>query len=184
MTDLENLTSQRYADDKSFFDWWKQLIELTSTIQRCGFVDIYYIRAFFVHLYELMVSGRIYVQYAKSWGWSVQDARYEQFDRLCKMITEEITENEFFMINYYRNCACHIHLIKYSWLNKNYEFRKNEETKVFHKLDGSEYRLTQNEVMEIAKTVIGKYGFGEDRFKRELFNRLSPFILKENPFLD
>lgn len=182
MKEYSNIDLQRYCDDEMFFHWWKELIEITLTLKKGGLLDRYYVRAFFVHLYELMISGQDYAQYAKSWN--AKDVRYTQFELLCKMISEEITEDEFFMIHYYRNCACHIHLSHYSWLNNKKELRSEENTKKFHKKDGTEYRLSQNEVMEIVKRVIGKYGLGEDLFKSNLFKRLSPLILKENPFVD
>lgn len=180
MKEYGDIEGQRYCDDWMFFSWWENLIEITSILEEKGLLDKYYVRAFFVHLYELIISGRNYVQYAKSWN--ERDIRYTQFEELCKNIFEEITEAEFFMIHYYRNSACHIHLTKYSWLDKNKELKSKKE--LFYKLDGAKYYLSQNEIMDIAKNIIGEYGLGENLFKSKLFKRLSRLILKRNPFID
>lgn len=179
MTDIEKIETQRFSDDVIFFNWWKNLIELTDIITEDSFINNkYYIRSFFIHLYELISSGVEYSYYAQSWN--PQDVRYVKFDDFIKDILDSISEDEFFMITYYRNCGCHIFLSHYSWL-KTYDspqLKPADMPMKFKRKDRSFYNLTQEEIRLTVKRVIGDFGLGEDLFKRELINKLSPIIKK------
>lgn len=163
----------------SFFECWRNLIDLTNKLSEDCFLDKYYIRTFFIHLYELIVSGIEYSQYAQTWN--SQDVRYKKFDEFINAILGNISEDEFFMITYYRNCGCHIFLTHYSWL-KSYasdQVRLDEKKRKFKRKNGSIYYLSKEEIKDVAKRVIGKFGTEQDLFKRGLFYRLSPIILNE-----
>lgn len=181
MNDIEKLEAQRFSDDCLFFEWWRNLIELNEIITEDWFLNKFYIRSFFIHLYELIVSGSQYSHYAKRWN--PQDLRYDKYDKFIIDLLNNISEDEFFMIAYYRNCGCHIFLSHYSWL-KTYDSDQVKPADMpmrFKKKDGSLYTLTQEEIRNTVKRVIGEYGLGEDRFKRALFKRLSSIIQKAHP---
>lgn len=178
MTDIEKLETQRFSDDCLFFEWWRNIIELNDMLTEDWFLNKYYIRSFFIHLYELIVSGVEYSHYARTWN--KKDLRYSRFEEFINVILDNISEDEFFMITYYRNSGCHIFLSHYSWI-KSYnsdQLKPAEKPMNFRKKDGATYTLTQEEIRNTVKRVIGDYGLGQDLFKRNLFKRLSPIILK------
>lgn len=178
MNDLDKLDTQRYVGDHLFVEWWINLIKITKELQENLFVDTFYLRSFFVHLYELFVSGKQYSNYAKSWN--PDDPKYLIFDQLHTELSTVITEDDFFMINYYRHSACHIFVSHYSWL-KSYnsdQVKLESEKFKFTKKDGTVYSLSQDEIREKAKRLIGKYGTEEDIYKRNLVKRLSPIIYR------
>lgn len=180
MNNNDKIDTQRYVDDHLFVDWWIKLIELTKKLEDDLFLDVFYIRYFFIILYELLVSGKVYSTYAKTWN--SEDPKYILFDELHTRLSDVITEDDFFMINYYRNSACHIFVSHYSWLNSYNSDKIKPENKQmkFKRKDGSDYYLSQEEIRSIAKRVIGKYGTSEEIYKRDLFSRLSPIILPKN----
>lgn len=65
------------------------------------------------------------------------------------MITEikqEITDDEYFMLQYYRNCSCHIFLTKYSLLDENNNLKNIKQKETFYDKNGNKYKLTQSDI--------------------------------------
>lgn len=139
MTDIDKLETQRYVDDHLFVVWWVNLIKLTQNLEEDLFMDVFHIRSFFVHLYELFVTGKEYSNYAKIWN--PNDQKYQIFDKFHNNLSAVISEDDFFMINYYRHCACHIFVSHYSWL-KSYtsdQVKLDSDKLKFKKKDGTVY---------------------------------------------
>ncbi len=176
MTDTDKLENQRYIDDHLFVEWWVNLIKITQKLEEDLFLDEFLIRSFFVHLYEIFVSGKEYSNYAKTWNTSV--LTYQIFERLHNDLSAVISEDDFFMINYYRHSACHIFVSHYSWL-KSYnssQVKLISDKLKFKKKDGTVYYLSEDEIREKAKRLIGQFGTEEAIYKRNLFKRLSLII--------
>lgn len=176
MNEIDKLENQRYIDDHLFVEWWVNLIKITQKLEEDFFLDVFLIRSFFVHLYELFVTGKEYSNYAKTWNTS--DQKYQLFEKLHNNLSAKISDDDFFMINYYRHSACHIFVSHYSWLKSYNSAQVKPITKKlkFKKKDGTVYYLSQEEIRDTAKRLIGTFGTGEDVYKRNLFKRLSPII--------
>lgn len=106
------IQSQRFADDVMFFKWIRDLVDLNEALNNQIIYDIYYVRAYFLILWELITDGREYAQ-------NMVGDRYQMFLNMIEEIKAEYSDDEYFMLQYYRNAASHIFLNKYSVLDKN-----------------------------------------------------------------
>lgn len=169
----DKIANQMYADSVVFSQWCENLKELNDYLN--NEFDKYYEKVFYVCLWELLINSQPYIASLP------ERLRYSQHENLLEMIAEikqNITEDEYFMIQYYRNCTCHIFLNKYSYFDKSWNIKEEGRKEVFYDKEGNKKLLTLCDVREIAKNILGEYGLGEMRFKREIRKRLYFIICK------
>ena len=167
---MENIEirSQRFADDVMFFKWIRDLIDLNKLLNNQVIYDIYYVRTYLLILWELITDGRKYAQ-------NMVGERYQIFLNMIEEIKAEYTDDEYFMLQYYRNAASHIFLTKYSVLDKNGNPKHSSNKTCFYNKDGKQIELTQDEVLDIARRVTNN-GVGEEMFKRNKIKACNPII--------
>ena len=136
----------------------------------------YLLRSYFVALWEIIYNGKAYLERQKD----KDEKHLAVIGELISEILDNCSDDDYFMINYYRNCASHIFLTRYSVLDKNNNPKEEECKTKFYKKNGEPYYLNYNGILEKAEKVFGgKHGIGlETKYKGKLVNRFYPIIHK------
>lgn len=161
---------QHYADEYTFLKWIRDLVDLNEKLSIQVIPDIYYTRAYFTVLWGLISEGREYAQKHKS-------TNHDLFLNMIAEILNEYTDDEYFMIQLYRNSASHIFLTKYSIIDKKGNPKADESTSFFYDRNGIRYQITQNEILDIVRRVT-KNGVEEELFKIRKLKTCYPIIKK------
>lgn len=175
----QEIDSQLLADSLIFSQWCKNLIEFNEFLSNK--FDKYYEKVFYICLWEILINAQLYIE-------SLIDISLKEsyHDSLLKMITEikqEITDDEYFMLQYYRNCSCHIFLTKYSLLDENNNLKNIKQKETFYDKNGNKYKLTQSDIRKKVQNVIGKYGLEENLFKKNIRKRIYTIINNYKDFI-
>lgn len=137
--------------------------------------DYYLMRLYFVTLWELLYNGRLYIdrQIDKD-----EEKHLVLIKQLIQQILEECCDDDYFMIQYYRNCASHIFLTRYSPLDKNGNAKKQSASVPFYKRNDKGYKMTYSDVLKKVEQVYGgKLGISlEPTYKKKLVERLYSII--------
>jgi hypothetical protein len=164
--------TEPYANDYTFHRWCEHLFILNNEMSKQEIFDAYYLRAYFIVLYELSNEG---LNYAKKQEQQVPDKRYNLLVKMVEEMFQEITDDEYFLIKYFRDSYCHIFTRSYDYHNEDGTVRKGTN---FYCKDGVKYCLTPREIMEKFVATLGIKPDGELLFKKRIFNTYNPIIKK------
>ena len=177
-----NVLCQQMYDRHNFTEWCFHLFELNERLfleislsnklkQVC---DGYLLRSYFIALWELIYNGKAYLERQE------EEKHLSLIKKLFKEILKECSENDYFMIQYYRNCASHIFLSRYSPLTQKGNAKPKDSETNFYKKGGELYKLTYTQMLDKVEFVYGgKFGIDlEPKYKRNLIVRLYPIIHK------
>jgi hypothetical protein len=167
--------AEAYANDTTFHTWCEHLFFLNNKLYAQTRFDVYYLRAYFIVLYELSNNG---LYYAKKQELSVPDKRYSLLVKMIEDIFSKITDDEYFLIKYYRDSYCHIFTRSYNYHDGEGRTRKNSN---FYTKDGTKYILTPYEIMKKVESIIGRSYSGEVKFKERIFTTFYPIIKDYEP---
>lgn len=171
--------TEAFANDYLFHKWCEHLFVLNNEMSAQTVLDVYYLRAYFIVIYELSNEG---LNYAKKQQLQVLDKRYNLFVKMVEEMLQEINDDEYFLIKYFRDSYCHIFTRSYNYRDEKGEVRKKTN---FYKKDGAKYHLTPREIMEKSQSVLGHNTNGERLFKERIFRTYYPIIKKyEQLFLE
>lgn len=136
----------------------------------------YLLRSYFVALWEIIYNGKAYLERQKD----KDEKHLAVIGELISEILDNCSDDDYFMINYYRNCASHIFLTRYSVLNKKGNQKKEDSEATFHSKQGEPYTLTYKGILQkVEKVFGGKLGVElEPKYKGKLVNRFYPIIHK------
>lgn len=174
MTDAETekYLSQKIADNELFFQWCKNLWEINRLIHENANQDKHHCRWFYIALSELLKSGSEYATNNKEYP------KYALADIYIQKLMDIFTEDEYFMLQYYRHSASHIFQHNYGYLDNNDNVKTPDRKHSFYGKNKEIYKLTINEIFEKANNVIGEYGYGEPLFKSEIIRNCYPILLE------
>lgn len=164
--------SESYANDYIFHRWCEHLFILNNEMSKHETFDAYYLRAYFIVIYELSNDG---LNYAKKQEQQVPDKRYNLLVKMVEEMFQEITDDEYFLIKYFRDSYCHIFTRSYDYHNENGTIRKGSN---FYKKDTTKYHLTPREIMNKSLSILGNDISGELLFKKRIFKTYYPIIKK------
>lgn len=186
----ESIVYGSYVDTQIAYDrhnftlWCYNLFELNERLftelslsQRLYVNDNgYMLRSYFVVLWEIIYSGKKYL-------YRQEDKTEKHLLSIFKMIEEIsdiITDDDYFMIKYYRNCSSHIFLNSYSVLDEKDTAKDEYAITKFYKKNGEKYTLTYDEILTKVEKVFGsRLGISEEpRYKKKLIRKLFPIIHK------
>lgn len=170
---------ESYANDYTFHRWCEHLFVLNNEMSAQTVLDVYYLRAYFIVIYELSNEG---LNYAKKQQLQVLDKRYNLLVKMVEEMLQEINDDEYFLIKYFRDSYCHIFTRSYNYRDEKGEVRKRTN---FYRKDGTKYHLTPSEIMKKSKSILGCNTNGERLFKEHVFKTYYPIIKKfEQQFLE
>ena len=175
----------QYIYDRNHFTLWcYNLFELNErlntemTVSRRLYVNDngYLLRSYFVVLWEIIYNGKKYLAKQND----VDEKHLATIATLINELLEKCSDDDYFMINYFRNCASHIFLTRYSVLDENDEPKEEDKKTPFYTKEGNKYFITYEEILEKAENVFGsKLGISEEsKYKENLIRRLYPIIHK------
>lgn len=159
-----------FANSVIFSQWCNNLIELNDL---SNITDKYHEKVFYVCLWELLVNSSSYIN-----SLEFRESQHENVLKMIEEIKQHVSDDEYFMLQYFRNCSCHIFLTKYSYLGKDWAIKDKDNRVAFYDKNGNVIKLNQYEIRNKIKNVIGQYGHREDYFKIEIRKRLNPIIAK------
>lgn len=166
----DEIDDLRFANSVVFSQWYRNLIELNDL---SNMADKYHERVYYICLWELLTNSRAYIESLDS-----KDIQHDSILKMIEEIKQSVSEDEYFMLQYYRNSSCHIFLTKYSYYQKDWKMRDIKQEVPFFDKEGNKINLTQYDIREKIKNVIGKYGLHEPSFRMEIRKRLYPIIDK------
>lgn len=171
--------SESYANDYVFHRWCEHLFMLNQELCAQTHLDAYYLRAYITTLYELSDSG---LEYAEKQMVEVpNDARYGLLKDMMVSILNNLTDDEYLLLKYFRDSYCHIFTHKYNYYDKD----GNLKTKLMtlYTKDRVSYSISAREFMEKAESILGRNPRGELEFKKRLIQVCHPIISEyENKF--
>ena len=178
-----NVEIQFQYDRRNFTNWCYNLFELNERLYLEFKLthkslllneDFYLKRFYFVTLWELLYNGSRYIERQND----KDEKHLVIIKQLLCQILEECSDDDYFMIQYFRNCASHIFLSRYSPLNEKGNAKKEDYEVPFYKKNGNVYKLTYAGILQKVEQVYGgKIGESlELKYKRELIERLYPII--------
>lgn len=178
------IDGQRVYDRNHFTLWCYNLFELNERLHLEMLLtnrlyenkNGYLLRSYFVALWEIIYNGNLYLKRQED----KEEKHLVVIGKLIDEILDNCSDDDYFMINYYRNCASHIFLTRYSVLDKNDNPKEEECKTTFHLKQGEPYQLTYGGIMQkVEKVYGGKHGVGfEPKYKGKLINRFYPIIHK------
>lgn len=176
--------TQKAYDRHNFALWCYNLFELNERLHLEMSLSYrlyennnnYLLRSYFVVLWEIIYNGKSYLARQED----KDEMHLAVINKLIDEILDNCSDDDYFMINYYRNCASHIFLTRYSVLNKNGNQKKEDSEATFHPKQGEPYSLTYDGILQkVEKVFGGKHGVGlEAKYKGKLLNRFYPIIHK------
>lgn len=179
-----NIDTQKAYDRHYFTLWCYNLFELNERLYIEQSVSNklytnengYLLRSYFVVLWEIIYNGKKYLERQK-------DKDEKHLSAIAKLINElmgTISDDDYFMIKYYRNCASHIFLTSYSVLDEKDTPKDEDSETPFYTKAGKKYYLNYDKILEKVERVFGsKLGVEEEpKYKNRLIGRLYPIIHK------
>lgn len=177
MTDSEIIGSQKYINTHLFHQWCMNLFDVTSLIENESQQDAHHCRWFYIALWELFTSGERYVQEQLSYSYNVNCQYLIVSNNYIERLKNLFDDTDFFMLQYYRHSSAHIFQSEYALVDKLNTPKSASRTSTFISKDGSKNcKLTQDEIRQKVKTVIGQYGLGEQKYRGSLISRTYTLI--------
>lgn len=173
-------------DRRHFIAWCYNLCELNEKLQEEMSLNHslyenynrYFLRSYFVLLWEIIYEGRKYLDR--------QDKIEEPHLISAKILIDEllsiISDDDYFMIKYYRNWASHIFLTDYSVLDKSDKSKAEDKQTPFYYKNGEKYFLSHKDIIDKVTKVFGsRDGVKEEpKYQRKLISRLYSIIHQYN----
>lgn len=181
MNDSEIIGSQKYANVHLFEQWCLNFFDISKQIEAESQMDSHDCRWFFIAFWELFTSGERYVRANLK----------EPYNTNCEYLKASIDyilklkalydDTDYFMLQYYRHSSAHIFQSEYSLVDKTNTRKSSTRISTFYSKTGEkDLKLTQTEIREKAKEVIGQYGYGEDVYRSSLISRAFTTIKEWN----
>lgn len=164
--------TESYANDYVFHRWCEHLFLLNEELIKQDVPNAYYLRAYITTLYELSNEGLDYAE--EQISQSIQDARYKLLVEMVADILSQLTNDEYFLLKYFRDSYCHIFTKGYNYYDKDGNLR-TKSIKLYGK-DRQKYDMTAREFMEKAESILGRNPSGELEFKKRLIQVCHPII--------
>ncbi len=164
--------TESYANDYVFHRWCEHLFILNQELYTQTHLDAYYLRAYITTLYELSDSG---LEYAEKQMVEVpNDTRYGLLKDMMASILNNLTEDEYLLLKYFRDSYCHIFTHNYNYYDKD----GNLKTKLMtlYTKGRAKYSISAREFMEKAESILGRNPRGELEFKMRLIQVCYPII--------
>lgn len=181
MTDSEIIGSQKYANAYLFHQWCINLFDVTNLIEKESQQDAHHCRWFYIALWELFTSGERYVTEQLSYSYNSDCQYLIVSQRYIAQLKELYDDTDFFMLQYYRHSSAHIFQSEYSLIDRQNNPKIATRTSTFISKNGSkDCKLTQDEIRQKVKSIIGKYGLGEPNYRRNLISRAYSLIREWN----
>lgn len=138
----------------------------------------YFSGSYFVVLWEIISNGKKYLERQGD----INEIHLVSIRGLIDELLCNISDDDYFMINYYRNCASHIFLTKYSVLNGKDKSKAEDTRSPFCNKNGEKYPLTHKDIIDKVTKVFGsRDGVKEEpKYKKKLISRLYPIIHQYN----
>lgn len=168
---------QKYVEVALFDQWINNFFEISSLIESEDQMDRHHCRWFFIALWELFVSGLVYVEREISLPVNSNSEYLKTAKNYILKLKSLFSDDEYFMLQYYRHSASHIFQHRYSWTDEKGNL-KSDGGSSFKTKNGESYKLSQEQIREKAKCTIGEYGLNETSFKRSLICRTYDLITK------
>ena len=178
--------TQIIYDRKNFTSWCYNLFELNERLFVERFVSNklytnengYLFRSYFVVLWEIIYNGKKYLERQSDKG----EKHLVAIGKLIDELLGNISDDDYFMIKYYRNCASHIFLTSYSVLDGKDKPKDDDSKTAFYTKTGKKYFITYEEILGKVEKVYGsKLGvYEEPKYKNTLISRFYPIIHKYN----
>jgi len=177
---IQNIHFQQMYDCHNFTEWCFHLFELNERL----FIEIsltnklkqvsdgYLLRSYFIALWELIYNGKAYLERQE------EEEHLVLIKSLFIEVLNECSDDDYFMLQYYRNCASHIFLSRYSPLTEKGNAKLQDSEVRFYNKKGRDYKLTYSQMLDKVERVYGgKYGtILELKYKRKIIERFYPFI--------
>lgn len=186
MMDNSFVDTQIMYDRKNFTSWCYNLFELNERLFVERFVSNklytnengYLLRSYFVVLWEIIYNGKKYLERQSD----KDEKRLVAIGKLIDELLGNISDDDYFMIKYYRNCASHIFLTSYSILDGKDKPKDDDSKTPFYTKTGKKYYITYEEILDKVEKVYGsKLGvYEEPKYKNTLISRFYPIIHKYN----
>lgn len=186
MMDNSLVDTQIMYDRKNFTLWCYNLFELNERLFMERFVSNklytnengYLLRSYFVILWEIIFNGKKYLERQAN----KDEKHLVAIGKLIDELLGNISDDDYFMIKYYRNCASHIFLTSYSVLDGKDKPKDDDSKTVFYTKTGKKYSITYEEILDKVEKVYGsKLGvYEEPKYKNTLISRFYPIIHKYN----
>lgn len=164
--------SESFANDWVFHRWCEHLFVLNEKLHQHQELDTYYLRAYIITLYELSNNGLFYAR--QKVEMIPQDDRYRLFNDMIVDIFEELTDDDYLLLKYFRDSSCHIFTHNYNYYDKHGNYRGKKLT--YYTKDGTKQHLKVREFIMKAEAILGRVVGGELSFKKQLVEKLSPII--------
>ena len=177
MTDSEIIGSQKYTNTHLFHQWCINLFDVTKLIENESQQDAHHCRWFYIALWELLTSGERYVQEQLSYSYNANCQYLIVSNNYIERLKNQFDDTDFFMLQYYRHSSAHIFQSEYALVDKLNAPKLATRTSTFISKDGSKNcKLTQDEIRQKVKSVIGQYGLGEQKYRGSLISRTYSLI--------
>lgn len=177
MTDSEIIGSQKFANVHLFHQWCINLFDITNLIETEGQQDAHHCRWFHIALWELFTSGERYVQEQLKSSYNENCQYLKVSKNYIERLKNLFDDTDFFMLQYYRHSSAHIFQSEYALVDKQNSPKLATRTSTFFSKDGSKNcKLTQEEIRQKVKSVIGQYGLGEQKYRGSLISRTYSLI--------
>lgn len=177
MTDSEIIGRQKLVQTHLFDQWCTNLFEVTEYIEKEYQMDRHHCRWFFIALWELFSSGKKYVDEQLSYEYNSNCEYFLVAKDYIEKLKDLFDETDYFMLQYYRHSSAHIFQSEYFLVDNKKEPKSQTRTSSFYAKDGNKnYKLTQKDIRQKAKSVIGDYGLGEQYYKNSLISRTYSLI--------
>ena len=169
--DIDKAGTQRYTDAFLFKQWCDNFFEISRDIKTEYLGDKHHCRWFFIAIWELSESGCDYLTREMSLP---QNANSDYLDNARKNIDKLkalYTDIDYFMLQYYRHSASHIFQHNYSWLDRKGNLNPFDRKFSFQDKAGNKKQLTNLEIRDMVKKVLGEYGSRESLYRDSLIKR-------------
>lgn len=177
MTELETIGNQKYANVHLFHQWCINIFDIANLIENEYQQDAHHCRWFYIALWELFTSGERYVNEQLSFSYNSGCQYLIVSQRYIAQLKELYDDTDFFMLQYYRHSSAHIFQSEYALIDKHNVPKLSTRISSFLSKDGSkDCKLTQEEIRQKVKSVIGQYGLGEQTYRHTLISRTYPLI--------
>lgn len=152
--------------------------EITLNHNLYEYYNRYFLRSYFVLLWEIIYDGKKYIDRQDK----IEEPHLISTKKLIDELLSIISDDDYFMIKYYRNCASHIFLTSYSVLDKDDKSKAEDKQTTFYYKNGEKYPLTHKDIIDKVTKVFGsRDGIKEEpNYKKKLIGKLYPIIHKYN----
>ena len=177
MTESETIGNQKYANLWLFHQWCTNLFDVTNLIEGECQMDEHHCRWFYIAVWEILTSGERYVNEQLSYSYN-SDCQYLIVSKnYIEQLKELYNDTDFFMLQYYRHSSAHIFQSEYSLIDRHNIPKVATRTSTFISKNGlKDCKLTQYEIRQKVKSIIGQYGLGEPSYRSTLISRTYSLI--------